>query len=59
VFIGTIIYMGVHEEPVIEMYWNTDFNKGPLHTIATQYHSAALSKLRGFAISYALRVIKE
>jgi hypothetical protein len=33
VFIGTIIYMGVHEEPTIGMYWNTDFNKGPLHTI--------------------------
>ena len=27
--------MGVHEEPVVKMYWNTDFNKGPLYTIAT------------------------
>ena len=33
VFIGVIIYMGIHEEPDIKMYWNTDFNKGPLHTI--------------------------
>ena len=33
VFIGVIIYMGVHKEPQIEMYWNTDFNKGPLHSI--------------------------
>jgi hypothetical protein len=33
VFLGAIIYMGVHEEPQIEMYWNTDLSKGPLHTI--------------------------
>jgi hypothetical protein len=33
VFLGTIIYMGIHEEPQIEMYWNTDFNKGPLHSV--------------------------
>jgi hypothetical protein len=33
VFIGTIIYMGVHEEPNIPLYWNTDQNKGPVHTI--------------------------
>jgi hypothetical protein len=26
--------MGAHEEPQIEMYWNTDFNKGPLHYIS-------------------------
>jgi hypothetical protein len=35
VFIGSIIYMGVHAEPEIAMYWNTDFNKGPLHSITT------------------------
>lgn len=33
VFIGAIIYMGIHEEPETSMYWNTDLNKGPLHTI--------------------------
>jgi hypothetical protein len=33
VFIGVIIYMGVHDEPRIDMYWNTSFNKGPLHSI--------------------------
>jgi hypothetical protein len=33
VFIGVIIYMGIHKEPRIDMYWNTDFNKGPLHSI--------------------------
>ena len=32
-FLGAIIYMGVYEEPQVEMYWNTDFNKGPLHSI--------------------------
>jgi hypothetical protein len=33
VFIGAIIYMGIHEEPDTSMYWNTDFNKGPLHAL--------------------------
>lgn len=33
VFLGAIIYMGVHKEPQVPMYWNTDFNKGPLHPI--------------------------
>lgn len=33
VFIGTIIYMGVHIAPNIETYWNTDRSKAPLHTI--------------------------
>ncbi len=32
-FIGAIIYMGIHKEPRVDMYWNTDFNKGPLHLI--------------------------
>jgi hypothetical protein len=32
-FISTIIYIGVYKEPRIDMYWNTDFNKGPLHSI--------------------------
>lgn len=34
VFIGVIIYMGIHTEPQIPGYWNTDFNKGPLHSIS-------------------------
>jgi hypothetical protein len=33
IFIRAIIYMGIHEEPDPSMYWNADFNKGPLHTI--------------------------
>jgi hypothetical protein len=35
IFIGAIIYMGVHEEPEVSLYWNTDFNIGPIHTIST------------------------
>jgi hypothetical protein len=32
-FIGVIIYMGIHEEPEISMYWNSDPTRGPLHII--------------------------
>ena len=35
VFISAIIYMGVYEEPEVSMYWNTDFDTGPLHSIPT------------------------
>ena len=33
IFIGVVLYMGVYYKPQIELYWNSDFNKGPLHTI--------------------------
>jgi hypothetical protein len=33
VFIGAIIYMGVHSEPNTALYWNTDPARGPIHTI--------------------------
>jgi hypothetical protein len=58
VFIGAIIYMGVHKEPQIEMYWNIDFNKGPLHSIS-KHIFVALNRSNDIAISPALRVIKE
>ena len=32
-FIRAIIYIGVHKEPQIPIYWNIDFNKGSLHLI--------------------------
>ena len=32
--LGAIIYMGVYKEPDIEIYWNTDFNKGLLYMIS-------------------------
>jgi hypothetical protein len=31
------LYMGIYKEPRTRMYWNTDFNQGPLHTIANHY----------------------
>jgi hypothetical protein len=35
VFISAIIYIGIHKEPQIPMYWNTNFNQGPLHSISS------------------------
>ena len=34
VFIGALIYIGIHIAPNIETYWNTDRSKAPLHTIS-------------------------
>lgn len=31
------LYMWIHKEPRTRMYWNTDFNQGPLHTIQSHY----------------------
>jgi hypothetical protein len=33
VFIGVIIYMGIHLEPETSWYWNTDITKGLIHSI--------------------------
>jgi len=33
-FFGAIIYIGVYEKPQISMYWNVDFNEGPLYIIS-------------------------
>ena len=35
VFIGALIYMGIYEEPRIDMYLNQNKRKGPIHTIST------------------------
>jgi hypothetical protein len=35
VFLSAIIYIGIHKEPQVKMYWNTDFNRGPLHSISS------------------------
>ena len=59
VFIGVIIYMGVHKEPQIEMYWNTDFNKGPLHSIPKHISLRRFEQIKRYCISLALRVTKE
>jgi hypothetical protein len=47
-FLSAIIYMGVHEEPAIEMYWNIDFNKGPLHTISTHISLCCFEQIKRF-----------
>ena len=48
VFIGTIIYMGVYEEPRIDMYWNTDFNKGPLHSITNHISLCRFEQIKRY-----------
>jgi len=58
VFISAIIYMGVHEEPEVSMYWNTDFNRGHIPQFQPIYHSAAFSKSNGIAIYPLTGVIK-
>jgi hypothetical protein len=40
VFLGAIIYIGVYEEPQIEMYWNTDFNRGRSYTLNCNPYAA-------------------
>ena len=52
-FLRAIIYMGIHEEPQVEMYWNTDFNKGPLYSISTYITLRRFQQIkRYFYISY-------
>lgn len=57
VFIGAIIYMGIHDKPSLAMYWNTDIYKGLYIPSYSTYPSAALSRLRNIAIYLVLRVI--
>jgi hypothetical protein len=35
VFVSVIIYISIHYKPKIKLYWNLDFNKGPLHLISS------------------------
>ena len=35
VFTRAVLYIGIYKEPQIRTYWNTDFNKGLIHTIAS------------------------
>jgi hypothetical protein len=48
VFLGVIIYMGIHLEPSIPMYWNTDFNKGPLHPVANHISQCRFEQIRRY-----------
>lgn len=40
VFIGAIIYIGMHEEPQIECYWNTNIKEGPYPYNSYAYYSS-------------------
>jgi len=48
VFVSAIIYIGVHDEPRLNMYWNTDFNKSPLHTIPTHISLCRFKQIKRF-----------
>ena len=48
VFLGAIIYMGVHQEPQLEMYWNSDFNKGPLHSITSHISLCRFEQIKRY-----------
>ena len=48
VFVGAIIYMGVHEEPQIESYWNTNSKKGPVHTIPSHMTLRRFEQIKRF-----------
>lgn len=34
VFIRALLYIGVHKEPRINMYWNQDKKRGPIYIIS-------------------------
>jgi hypothetical protein len=48
VFIGVIIYMGVHIEPETTLYWNSDLTKGPLHTIPSHISLTRFQQLKRY-----------
>jgi hypothetical protein len=48
VFIGAIIYMGIHKEPDISMYWNSDPNKGPIHTIKSHISLTRFEQIKRY-----------
>jgi Transposase IS4 len=48
VFIGAIIYMGIHAEPNIPLYWNSDPNKGPIHTIKSHISLTRFQQIKRY-----------
>jgi hypothetical protein len=48
VFLSAIIYIGVHEEPQIKMYWNTAFNEGPLHSISNHISLCRFEQIKRY-----------
>jgi hypothetical protein len=59
VFIGALIYMGIHKEPRTRMYWNTEFNQGLYIPLQAIFPFATFSKSNDTAVSPVLRVIKK
>ena len=47
-FIGAIIYMGVYNEPQIDIYWNMDFNAGPLYTISNHISLVRFEQIKRY-----------
>jgi hypothetical protein len=53
VFLGAIIYMEVYNEPQVEIYWNSDFNKGPLYLITNHISLCRFKQIKQYYyISY-------
>jgi hypothetical protein len=48
VFLGAIIYIGIHKEPQISQYWNTDLGLGPIHTLPTHLPQYRFKQLKRF-----------
>jgi hypothetical protein len=48
VFVGVLIYMGMHKEPQIEDYWNTNIQLGPLHTIPSHISLYRFEQIKRF-----------
>jgi hypothetical protein len=48
VFAGVLIYMGIHKEGDVAIYWNTDMSEGPIHTCASVMSRIRYSQLHRF-----------
>jgi hypothetical protein len=48
VFLGTIIYMGIRQEPQVEMYWKTDYDKGLLHSILHHIYLCRFEQIKRY-----------
>jgi hypothetical protein len=55
VFLGVIIYIGVHEEPHIKMYWNIDFSKGPLYSILSHISRIRFEQIKRYCYISCLK----
>ena len=46
VFVGALIYMGIHKVPSVRMYWNHDLTKGSIHTVSLHIGLKRFEQLR-------------